>query len=91
MSISETRDGVRWFQVNPKLTNNGLPPDKKLVMVTGDSGYVTHKKFLTFAYLDQQYRPWKEGEEPRWLNVQNDALTDCGWRPKHWAYPLKLP
>lgn len=66
------------------------PPEKKLVMVTGPSGYVTHTKFMTLAYYDEEYRP-SRGGPIRWLSVTNDALSDCSWYPTHWALPIDLP
>lgn len=66
------------------------PPAKKLLMVTGDSRYRTHTRFLTLAYYDENYRPSRDGSI-RWLNVQNDELSDLGWEPTHWAEPIGLP
>lgn len=66
------------------------PPEKRLLMVTGDSTYCTHKQFLTLAYYDEDYRP-SRGGPLRWLSVQNDALTDQSWVPTHWAFPIELP
>lgn len=67
------------------------PPQKTLLMVCGDSGYRTfNQKFLTLAYVDEEYRP-SLGDELRWLSVQNDELTDQSWRPTHWAFPMDLP
>lgn len=76
---------VQWYRVE-----DHEPPQRKLVMVTGDSGYITHRQFLELAYLDDSYRPRHDGP-PRWLSVQSDALSDKGWRPTHWAEPLELP
>lgn len=72
--------------------NDAEPPQKMLVKVTGDSGYVKHMKFMTLAYIDDDYRPRRAGP-PRWLNVQNDELLDQGWVPTHWAPfdPEELP
>jgi hypothetical protein len=71
---------ITWYKVETY-----PPPDKQLLLVTGDSGYVNHKRFMTLAYIDESYRPSKGGP-PRWLNVQNDELIDQGWEPTHWAY-----
>lgn len=66
------------------------PPEDTLLMVTGDSGYITHKKFLCLAYYDEEFRPSRDNNI-RWLNVCNDELTDNCWRPTHWSYPVALP
>lgn len=66
------------------------PPQKTLLMVTGSSGYATHTKFLTLAYIDEEYRP-SRGGPLRWQSVTNDSLSDNSWHPTHWAWPLGLP
>jgi hypothetical protein len=66
------------------------PPENVLLMVTGDSGYVRYKKFLALAYYDEEYRP-SMNSRIRWQSVCNDSLSDSGWHPTHWAYPLELP
>ncbi|WP_287353586.1 hypothetical protein [Mesorhizobium sp.] len=66
------------------------PPQRELVMVTGPSGYVTHTKFLELAYVDEEYRP-SRGGALRWQTVTNDALSDCGFYPTHWARIINLP
>lgn len=78
-------DGITWHNVRFK-----MPEEKKLVMLTGDSGYLTHVKFLTLGYYDEEYRP-SHGGETRWLDVQNEALLDQGWTPTHWAELIQLP
>lgn len=70
----------RWVSIE-----QSEPPRNVLVIITGDSGYVTHCKFLTLAYIDDAYRP-RHGGPPRWLNVQNNELTDYGWTPTHWRH-----
>lgn len=60
------------------------PPQRRLVKVTGDSGSVRYIKFLTLAYLDDDYRP-RHGGQPRWLDVTHTALSDYGFAPMHWA------
>lgn len=75
---------VQWHDVE-----TDAPPEKKLLMVTGDSGYVNNKDFLCLAYYDEQYRP-RLGGEIRWQSVTNDSLSDCGWYPKRWAHPINL-
>lgn len=81
----KTIDGVHWF--NCDIT---MPDERKLVLLTGPSGYVTHPKFLTLGYYDNEYRPPINGRT-RWLNVQNDDLSDQGWVPTHWAKAINLP
>jgi len=66
------------------------PPERELVCVTGDSGYVTHKRFLELAYIDEEFRP-SRGGPLHWLNVMNDALSDCGFHPTHWARQPNWP
>jgi len=78
-------DGVEWHSVEER-----LPPQKTLLMVTGPSGYRTHKKFLQLAYVDEDFRP-SHGGPLRWIDHANDALTDGGLVPTHWAMPTELP
>jgi hypothetical protein len=66
------------------------PPEDTLLMVTGPSGYITHKKFLCIAYYDETYRP-SFNDRIRWQSVSNDSLSDCGWHPTHWSYLMELP
>jgi hypothetical protein len=76
---------VNWHRIEDM-----APPERELVMVTGPSGYVTHKQFLELAYYDEEYRP-SRGGPIRWLSVQNDALSDFSYFPTHWARPIALP
>lgn len=82
----KTIDGIHWFAVELR-----LPDENELVMLTGDSGYVTHKKFLTLGYYDNEYRPPLPDGRIRWQSVQNDSLSDQGWEPTHWAKAIQLP
>jgi hypothetical protein len=79
------RLSAEWFPVAVR------PPEKKLVMVTGPSGYANHKTFLALAYYDNKYRPPLADGEIRWLDVCNAALMDQSWIPTHWAHPIVLP
>jgi hypothetical protein len=81
----KTIDGINWINVDYQ-----LPPERELVLLTGSSGYVTHKKFITAGYYDNEYRPPIDGAI-RYLDVQDDALLDRGWRPTHWAKMIQLP
>lgn len=76
---------VNWHRIE-----DFVPPQRKLVMVTGPSGYVTHTKFLALAYVDEQYRT-SHGGRLRWQTVTNDDLSDCGFYPTHWALIINLP
>ena len=77
---------VQWHRVD-----DHKPPQNTLVMVTGDSGYRTHTRYLTLAYVDEEYRPSLDGR-PRWINVQNDGLSDqFPSEPTHWAHMMELP
>lgn len=75
---------VVWFQVD-----HVKPPHKKLLMVSGPSGYAVHEQFLALAYIDEEFRP-SRGGPLRWQTVMSDALADNGWVPTHWAYPINL-
>ncbi len=66
------------------------PPEFKLVMVCGDSGYSLHMQFIALAYYNNDYRPPLDGRI-RWLDVTGTALSDYGWVPSHWAWPIGLP
>lgn len=66
------------------------PPQKELVLVTGPSGYTTHKRFCELAYVDEEFRP-SRGGRLRWQTVTHDALSDSGFYPTHWARPLNWP
>lgn len=84
--LDEIDSGVAvWFKVAEV-----APPQKKLLMVTGSSGYRTHQQFLQLAYVDENYRPAVNGKL-RWQAVTNDALSDAGFYPTHWAFPINLP
>lgn len=62
------------------------PPQKELLLVTGPSGYITHKKFVTLAYVDDEYRmPFPDDYPLRWQTVSNDSLSDSGHYPEFWA------
>lgn len=69
-------DGIEWINVF-----HSFPNENELVMVTGDSGYMTNKLFLCLAYRSSDV----------WLDVQGEHLTDMGWVPTHWAKPINLP
>jgi hypothetical protein len=79
------RNVVPWHSIN---TDN--PPEDTLLMVAGPSGESIHKKFLALAYYDEAYRP-RRGGWYRWLDVNSFELSNCGWHPTHWAYPIELP
>lgn len=86
VSVIQFVDCVTWYHVDEY-----KPPQKTLLMITGPSGYRTHQQFLTLAYVDDDYRPPIDGRS-RWINVQNDAVTDqFPEGPTHWAMPMKLP
>lgn len=55
------------------------------VMLTGDSGYTTHKAFIINGFRE---RDWHHGD---WNDVTGTKLDDAGWRPTHWAPMPKLP
>jgi hypothetical protein len=76
---------VVWHPINEE-----KPPENKLLMVTGPSGSGKHQKFLTLAYYDNRYRPTLYGNI-RWVGVTYSEISDQGWYPTHWAYPLELP
>lgn len=71
-----TLQGIDWINVF-----HAFPEEKKLVMVTGDSGYRSNKQFLCLAYRSSN----------TWLDVQGEPLRDMGWVPTHWAEPIQLP
>lgn len=63
-----------------------LPPPRKVVMVTGESGYMPpNDRFLTLAYREPDYpfAPWR--------SMTSDALDEVGWHPTHWAERVPLP
>ncbi|MER9911679.1 hypothetical protein NKJ71_13700 [Mesorhizobium sp. M0050] len=76
---------VEWKKIE-----DATPPEKKLLMVTGPSGYSTHGKFLSLAYIDEEFRP-SRGGPLRWQTVTSDSLSDDGFYPTHWALPIELP
>lgn len=76
---------ITWISLNDR-----EPPEGDLVMVTGPSGNVINRKFLTLAYFDELYRP-RLNNKPRWLDVTNTALSDHGFMPTHWAELVELP
>ncbi|ABF71340.1 p092 [Rhizobium phage 16-3] len=79
------KPNIAWLKVSEV-----APPQRTLLMVTGSSGYRTYRQFLELAYVDEEYRP-SRGGPLRWQTVQNDALSDFGYEPTHWAYPITLP
>jgi len=76
---------VNWHSIDEM-----APSQRELVMVTGPSGYVTHQRFLELAYVDEDFRP-SRGGQLRWQTVTNDALSDCGFYPTHWARQINFP
>jgi hypothetical protein len=66
------------------------PPENTLLTLTGPSGYIRYKKFLCLGYYDEDFRP-SHGGRIRWQSVTNDSISDNGWYPTHWAYPIELP
>lgn len=85
LARTANRPAVAWFDVS-----DVEPPQKTLLMVTGSSGYRTHRQFLELAYVDEDFRPSRGGPR-RWQSVQNDSLSESGYVPTHWAYPINLP
>lgn len=79
-------NGIEWWHVKYK-----APPEKTLLMLTGDSGMRTHKKFLVLGYYDNEFRPPYPNGDIRWLDIRHDALLDRGYRPIYWALPIVLP
>jgi len=76
---------VVWFQVD-----HVKPPQKMLLMTSGPSGYnAPRDQFLALAYVDEDFRP-SLGGALRWQTVTDDDLSDNGWVPTHWAYPVNL-
>lgn len=70
---------IDWISVKDR-----LPPRRRRIMVTGRSGYAT--PFLCLAIYDPEDRPLAP-----WRDVADDALSDMGWIPTHWAEPIELP
>ncbi len=62
-----------------KSVADGLPPDNQLVLVTGESGYIRHTRFLMTAFID---RGW---HQEAWHDVQNDRLDESGLVPIYWC------
>lgn len=58
---------------------SGFGRPRRYVLVRGPSGMLGTPYFVTLAYHDAEYRP-----EDSWLDVNNDRLTDYGWRPTEW-------
>lgn len=79
-------DGITWHHVDYL-----MPEERELVLLTGDSGYVTHTKFITAGYWDTEFRPSAPDGTVAWLDVQDNRLTERGWRPTHWAKMINLP
>jgi len=77
---------VNWYDVSKV-----MPQQKRIVMLTGDSGMVGDKaRFLTLGFYDNEYRPPRNGKT-RWLDVINTDLSDYGFEVTHWAEPIALP
>lgn len=76
---------IDWISVDDR-----MPGERRLVMVTGESGYIKFSNFLTLAYYDEKFRPSKGGAT-RWLDLADDALLDHGWMPTHWAEVINFP
>jgi hypothetical protein len=55
-------------------------PEKRWVLVRGDSGYMGCKVFVTIAKCDREFRPLSP-----WADVQNSGLSDRGWTPLEWT------
>lgn len=70
-------------KAKPTWQPENTAPQRKVVLVRGKSGWLTHPTFYIAAYLDEAYRPGR-----RWLTVQNDLLADWGWQPVEW---MELP
>ncbi len=68
-----------WYHVS-----NALPQDGVFVMVVCKSNYLGIDKVICLAKLDREYRPWKEGENPRWIDEGNDSLNDRSYTPVYW-------
>lgn len=66
------------------------PPQKRTLMVSGDSGYRGISKFLTLARVDEEFRP-SLGGPLRWVDHAGDSLMGSGWTPEWWALPIALP
>lgn len=60
------------------ITQSKPPPDK-LVLVKGESGYITHPTFYTSAYYDPT-RPLSD----YWHDISHDPLSSSGLWPTHW-------
>ncbi len=68
-----------WVKVTDK-----VPPEDTIVLVSGKSGDRGNgkEKFIELAYQ----------AGPRWLNLQDDELSNFGRIPSHWAFnTLELP
>lgn len=61
-------------------------PKDEWIEVCGDSGYSTVDHFIAVARHNATYRPLNP-----WRNVQNDALSDCGWTPLFWRKLSSVP
>jgi hypothetical protein len=70
---------MKWTPVSEK-----EPPQDEIVLVRGPSGYGA-RQFVALAYIDDDFRPRFEKDEPRWLDVSDDELADRGWRPEEWT------
>ena len=63
----------KWINIKDR-----IPLDRKFVIVKCPSGYTTIPTIYTTARLDKDYR----GD--RWIDWENDMLTDSGLAPTHW-------
>ena len=56
------------------------PKDGTLILVKGNSGYMTHRTFIQTAYYDAAFRPL----DP-WIDVTTTCLSYCGYVPLYWT------
>ena len=54
------------------------PKDGTYILLLGDSGYTTTPYRVEVGC-------WIEGYRKHWINHSNDAFTDGGPEPTHWA------
>lgn len=67
-----------------------MPPQGEIVLLTGPSGTNRTPSFVLLGYFDESFRP-SRGGPVRWLDIDNDALTDQGYVPTHWSPRPNLP
>ena len=77
---------VTWFSCEER-----RPPERVVLMVTGPAMTRRVERYLTLAYIDEEYRPPLGKERFRWISIYNDDITDGNSPPTHWAYPIELP